>query len=313
MIPLSTLSLDAGQTGTKVRLDADGSAPIEFVLPGVRTDTALLPQLSRVAHEAYRRTGHAAATVAYGVSGLTDDGADVAELLALLGDIGTTRVLLAHDSVTSFLGTLGDARGAVIAAGTGVVTLGVGGSRVARVDGWGNIMGDAGSAYWIGREALDAAMRAYDGRGPETALLDTLRNRWPSVEDAYIDLQNDPNRVRVVASFAASVTELADADSTAGRICLQAARELSSSVVAALTRVGEPAGVYPAPDVSVVSAIGGVFRSKMIRARFEDLVREAVPSVEIQPPRGSGLDGVAALPELAAAHPLRTLIFDSSQ
>ena len=32
------------------------------------------------------------------------------------------------------------------------------------------MIGDEGSGYWIGREALAAVMRARDGRGPETQL-----------------------------------------------------------------------------------------------------------------------------------------------
>jgi N-acetylglucosamine kinase-like BadF-type ATPase len=35
-------------------------------------------------------------------------------------------------------------------------------------------MGDAGSGYWLGRAALDAVMRAHDGRGPATALTEVV-------------------------------------------------------------------------------------------------------------------------------------------
>ncbi len=79
-------------------------------------------------------------------------------------DTSIAEVALAHDSTTSYLGALGDEPGVMITSGTGVVTLAVGPDDVARVDGWGWIMGDSGSAYWIGRNALEAAMRGYDGR-----------------------------------------------------------------------------------------------------------------------------------------------------
>ena len=61
-----------------------------------------------------------------GISGLTDRDADAGALLELLRDTGIREAVLAHDSTTSFLGALGDARGAVVASGTGVVTLAVG-------------------------------------------------------------------------------------------------------------------------------------------------------------------------------------------
>lgn len=296
------LAVDAGQTGTKVRVEGGGRASIDRLYPGVRTNEPLLPQLARIAEALHQEVEEPLGVVALGVSGLTGPDADAGHLLALLGALGTRQVLLAHDSVTSFLGSLGDTRGAVIAAGTGVVTLGVGPTRVARVDGWGNIMGDAGSAYWIGREALEAAMRAYDGREAPTALVDVVRTRWPQIEDAYIDLQSDPDRVRVVASFAEAVTALSATDATAAQISLRAARELSRSVIAALERVAESG---EADALEHVSAIGGVFRSPQIRTRFEELVHEARPSVLIESAHGTGLDGAALLPTLAAGHALR--------
>lgn len=303
------LALDSGQTGTKVRMEAPGEAPIEFTLDGVRTNEKILPQLADFVREARGRVDRPVGVVTFGVSGLTEDDADAPRLQEGLTGLGVTRVVLAHDSVTSFLGALGDRRGAVIAAGTGVVTLAVGQNRVARVDGWGNIMGDAGSGYWIGREALDAVMRDHDGRGPATALTDAVRERWPDLEAAYIDLQNDPDRVRVVASFSAAVTRLAPSDSVAARICLGAARELAHSTAVALERVAEPdderGGAVP-----TVAAIGGVFRSDLIRTRFAELLRESV-DVELVEPAGHGIDGAVSLSRLDASHPLHALVSDT--
>lgn len=306
------LAIDAGQTATKVRMAADGEV-LDIVGPGVRTHEPLLPQLAETIRSAVADARFAPTDIAAGVSGLTSGEADAARLLALVADTGVRRVLLAHDSVTSFLGTLGDDRGAVVAAGTGVVTLGVGRDTVARIDGWGNIMGDAGSGYWIGREALDAVMRAYDGRGTETALTAVVRQRWDDLADAYVQLQGDPDRVRVVASLAEDVVALADRDSIAARICLAAARELALSAATALRRVGErPAAGAPEDAVARVSAIGGVFRSDLIRSRFELLVEGEVPGVVFEAPHGTGLDGVQALHTLAERHPLHALVSDAA-
>ena len=164
--------------------------------------------------------------------------------------------------------------------------------------------------YWIGREGLEAAMRAYDGRGSGTRLLDLLRDYWPDPETAYIQLQGDPSRVAVVASFAEHVASLAAEDSVAALILLKAARELSNSVVTALSRVADDADADEPP---VVCAIGGVFRSTTIRERFDELVREAIPRVQIVAPQGTGLDGAAALAALPDEHPLHSLIAVASR
>ncbi|TPX03194.1 hypothetical protein FJ656_18475, partial [Schumannella luteola] len=260
----TVLALDAGQTGIKVRMVRPAAEPVERVFPGVRTDQPLLPQLAAVAHEL--AAGAPVGVIAAGVSGLTSAESDAGELRVLVRDLAPGRVLLAHDSVTSYLGTLGDGNGAVVASGTGVVTLAVGAAGVARIDGWGYLMGDAGSGFWIGRAALDAVMRAHDGRGPSTSLTSVVRSRWPELEDAYVQLQSDPARVSVVAWFAEAVAAHATTDAVAERICRDAAEELALSVVTGLRRVG----AEPAP---VVSAIGGVFRGEAVRAAFEDAVR----------------------------------------
>lgn len=301
-----SVAIDAGQTAMKVRLQRADAATREVALDGIRTHEPLLPQLAEATRAVLRDTAQPLGLLSAGVSGLTDRDADAESLRVLLADVAPGQVMLTHDSVTSFLGTLGDECGVVVAAGTGVVTLGVGRRAVARVDGWGNIMGDAGSGYWIGREGLDAAMRAYDGRGEPTVLTDAVRERWPRIEDAYIDLQSHPDRIRVVAGFAETVSGFASTDAVSARICVAAARELAHSAATALARVADP---EETPDAApLVGAIGGVFRSTLIRARFEELLRGTVPRVRFEPPHGSALDGAAALAGLGPRHPLRALV-----
>ena len=339
------LALDVGQSTTKALAIGARHEPVEFDLPCVRTHQPVRPQLAElvtagIEEAEFTHRGVAVRRVALGVSGLTPEEGDAAELLRLLGPTSVQEVRLTHDSVTGYLGALGDARGAVVAAGTGAVTLGVGKSQVARVDGWGQL-GDAGSGYWMGREALHAAMRAYDGRGPGTALLETAFRRWPDIESAYIQVQNDPQVVRLMASFAQDAAELAVDDEVAGSICRRAAAELAHSTVTALRRVGEdverdvkysgcagyedhsrrtdlygddrvhspPAGGWrngePAPKVA---AIGGIFRSGIIAEEFRRHVQYAAPQARLVRPRGSGLDGVRTLFGLGEGHPLRQLV-----
>ncbi|MGC5169104.1 BadF/BadG/BcrA/BcrD ATPase family protein [Microbacterium sp. DT81.1] len=295
----AVLAIDAGQTGMKVRVRGASEPDVDLLFPGIRTHEPLLPQLAAVALQVAEQTGAHPDVVAAGVSGLTDRESDAGQLLSLVRSTGAREAMLAHDSITSFLGALGDVSGAVVAAGTGVVALGVGRRSVARVDGWGNIMGDAGSGYWIGREALDAVMRAHDGRGGPTALTDVVRERWPDLESAYIELQAAADRVRLVASFAQPVSELAATDAIAADICRRAAGELATTATAALTRTAEAGDRDRA-----VCAIGGIFSSTIIRNRFAELLHESVPGVHLESPRGTGLDGTAALPSLAPAHAL---------
>jgi len=80
-------------------------------------------------------------------------------------------VHVVDDMVTAFAagGTGGD--GLLLLAGTGAAAVRFAGHRpVERSDGMGWLLGDAGSAVWIGREVLRAAAADLDRRGPSTAL-----------------------------------------------------------------------------------------------------------------------------------------------
>ncbi|CAN5147647.1 hypothetical protein BH11ACT2_BH11ACT2_24230 [soil metagenome] len=292
------LAIDAGQSSSTARLvgsDRVGSDSVVVDLPAMRTDVPLLPQLAQTVVAASARLG-AVSGVAIGTTGLTPEDGSTAALLEFLGYLesaGVRSVVLAHDSITSYLGAVGETRGAVVAVGTGVVTLGVGAHSIARVDGWGNLVGDAGSAYWIGRAALDAVMRDFDGRGSATALTERVRGEFPDLTAAYIELQGDPDRVRRIASYARVVDEVHESDLVARGILEAAAAELVLSVRAALDRVGEAD-----TDAPRVCAIGGVMRSRGISLAFERRIRAVWPDADLGPSRGTGLDGAAALFDL---------------
>jgi glucosamine kinase len=299
----ATLTIDAGQTGIRALLHSESGQSEQFEFGGIRTDGALVPQLGEVVVRVASATGQRIGAVSAGISGFSKAETDPDELRALGAAHGVSEVYLAHDSVTSYLGALGDERGVVVAAGTGVVTLAVGATEVARIDGWGYLIGDAGSAYWLGRATLDAVMRAYDGRGPATALSAAMRAEFPDPEMAYLDLQADPLRVSRIAAYSRRATELAGTDAVAGSICDAAAAELVLSAATGLRRVGEADRVSP-----VVCGIGGVLRAPEISSRFERGLRALWPEVDIRPAITNALDGAGLLSRLSPASALRDRI-----
>lgn len=301
--PSVLVALDVGQTDIKARVVSEQGETLDLTLPGARTNTALFPQIAAAVAEVGHSTGLRATRVAVGSTGLTGAESDATDLLPLLPPT-VSALLLAHDSVTSYLGARGARPGVVVAAGTGVVTLAVGRDKVARIDGWGHTMGDSGSGFWIGREALRAAMRAYDGRGPVTALLAVVRTRWPDLEDAYVVLQSDPDWVRTVAGFARTVDELAATDPVAADILTRAGIRLGHAALTGLSRVRDAGDVDP-PEIS---ESGNVFRSARVRAAFEQCVLATHPDAVFAPPAGTGIEGSQALAVLEAGHPLSRLI-----
>lgn len=75
----------------------------------------------------------------------------------------SANVLLVHDALAAHAGALGGASGAIAIAGTGSVAYARNDNGdEATFGGWGYLFGDEGSAFWIAREVLAAAMRAQD-------------------------------------------------------------------------------------------------------------------------------------------------------
>ncbi|CAL8968286.1 hypothetical protein PROP_00251 [Propionicimonas sp. T2.31MG-18] len=294
------LALDAGQSGIRLRWE-HGLERLEGDAPGILTDRPLMPQVAEAAIAFLTEHRLTPTVLGVGSSGLVAP--EAAELLGLVAPAGITEVAVAHDSTTSYLGALGDSPGAVVAAGTGVVALAVGPRSVARVDGWGHLLGDAGSAFWIGRAGMDAAMRGYDGRGRMTRLTARLAELFPDLSTAYVELQSDHRRVSRIADFARVVDEAADTDPVAAGIMDAAAAELSESVLAGLRRVGLMGHEPPQ-----VCALGQVLRSRHVRDRFTSYLRMQWPSLTLTEPLGNALHGASLLANLGEDSPLAALV-----
>jgi len=76
------------------------------------------------------------------------------------------RVLVVHDA-RLVLPAVGLEDGIALIAGTGSVAYGWRGGREARAGGWGHLLGDEGSGYWVVREGIRLALADNDsGRPP---------------------------------------------------------------------------------------------------------------------------------------------------
>jgi N-acetylglucosamine kinase-like BadF-type ATPase len=83
-----------------------------------------------------------------------------------------TKILIVNDAVVAMVAVLGRLHGILVIGGTGSIVLGYNDHTGAttRCGGWGHLLGDEGSGYMIGLEALRAIMKEFDGRGQATSL-----------------------------------------------------------------------------------------------------------------------------------------------
>jgi N-acetylglucosamine kinase-like BadF-type ATPase len=138
--------------------------------------------------------------------------------------------------------------GVAVISGTGSIALGRNAEgMLVRVGGWGHVLGDEGSGFGIGREALQCAVRAADGRGPATALLESILDAWHLAAPESLLEQVYPTFDKTaIAALAPLVLALArDGDPMACRIEAHAANELALAVKTVARRLGFVSGPLP--------------------------------------------------------------------
>jgi N-acetylglucosamine kinase-like BadF-type ATPase len=163
-----------------------------------------------------------------------------------------------NDALIALVAGAGDAPAIVIIAGTGSIVYGRNAAgEAARAGGWGHMIGDEGSGYWIGREALAAVMRAGDGRGPETQLTAEILRHFEVTDVSRLprivyDRAQPRMAVAALGPLVQNVCEQGDAVAT--RILERAAEEIvlaARSVTMRLEMRGDAFTFYLA---------GGMFR-----------------------------------------------------
>jgi N-acetylmuramic acid 6-phosphate etherase len=195
---------------------------------------------------------------------------------ALLASLRAQRVAVTSDAVIAHAGALDGESGVVLIAGTGVVALAIGADGALRTaDGWGPWLGDEGGGAWIGAAGLRAALRAHDGRGPSTTLLDAARARFGAPETW-------PARLPDAAAVAAFAPDVLAARRDA------AALAIVSAAAEALAATARAVGAGP------VAMVGGLAGVQALRDRL-DLV----------PAAGDALDGALRLGEIHEPHVIR--------
>jgi len=164
-------------------------------------------------------------------------------------------VLVVPDGLLPFADGAAEPWGVVLIAGTGSLALALprgdtlsAATAADRCGGWGPLLGDEGSGHAIALAALKAAMRAADGRGPDTILHAALLKRFGAARAADLVACIHAPGVgrREIADAAREVLAAADVgDAVAAAILTGAAAELAAHVRTLADRNSLTAGVYP--------------------------------------------------------------------
>jgi N-acetylglucosamine kinase len=181
------------------------------------------------------------------------------------------RVGVDHDCRIALAGGLSGRPGIVLIAGTGSSCFGMNAAGEAwRSGGWGHVLADEGSGYWLGVEGLKAAVRAYDGRGAPTALLGQLQGHLglAHMDDIMHRLYvTKMSRAELAALAPIVIAAATDGDMIAQELIERGAQELADTVLAVAERLGFARGA------SELALTGGLFHAGAI---IVDPLRRAV-------------------------------------
>lgn len=168
--------------------------------------------------------------------------------------IGSDRFTVANDCVNGWAGSLNAKPGINLVLGTGQIGYGVdeeGNSM--RSGGWGPLLGDEASGYYIGLKLLNHFTKMSDGRSDKTILYDIIREKLDLTEDMEIIDKAEKMKRDEIASLSRIFTEALDKEDP---YCEKLLEEISKEAAAVIDSIIK--GLNFKEEVKV-SYSGGVF------------------------------------------------------
>lgn len=307
---MAVLGIDAGGTKTVCRIaDGHGQTLAEVRGPGANLQNAGELQVEKVLHDVIERATREAdvwpRSACIGMAGVdrAEDSAVVRGILSRL--VPRCDVVVVNDALIALEAGAPGAPGVVVIAGTGSIAYGRDDrGRAARAGGWGYVLADEGSGYWLGRHVLRRVLRAADGRGPATTLTPRVLAHYEVAQPR--DLVREVYAGRFKPSTVAAIASLAEVAADEGEawaldLIRSGAEELALSARAVLTRLDLASGpvllaggifrVVPRLREGVTATLGALAPAVRVSTLPDDPVAGAVSLAR------SAQDGTFVLPE----------------
>jgi N-acetylglucosamine kinase-like BadF-type ATPase len=330
----AVLAVDGGNSKSDLALVADDGALLASVRgPGMTgPDLAkALGLLTSLIDQAQRQAGGPRCPVARHLSAcvanadLPEEEEALAAALRAQGWTGTTEVVndtfavlragldaAAPDGLSPAAGSAAPAGGAAerhwgvaVTCGAGINCVGV--APDGRKTGFlalGNITGDWGGGHGLGQAALWWAMRAEDGRGPETALRGAVAAHFgvPSVREVAIGLHLGTISEASLGGLAPAVLAIAGGgDEVATGLVRRQAGEICAMALTVMRRLGLTGLATPVVlGGSVLAARNPMLTAGVIEGIRAGAPHAAVRITDVPPVAGAallGLDHLGAGPE----------------
>ena len=258
------LGIDAGGTKTVCQLaGANGEVLAEARRGGANLQAAGELEVEKVLHEVMEEAladrDVIPSAICLGIAGVDrpDDARVVRGIMRRIGY--KAKILVVNDALVALEAGAPAQPGVVVIAGTGSIAYGRNArNQAARAGGWGYVLGDEGSGYWIGRAALRAVLREADHRGPATRLTQLLLDYYgvPRAQDLIHQVYAATLRPAAIAAVAQCVmSAFRDGDEVAIGILRGAVDQLESFAMSVARRLELVGSAFP------FVLAGGIFRA----------------------------------------------------
>jgi N-acetylglucosamine kinase-like BadF-type ATPase len=289
------LAIDAGGTKTRCLLADDTrilaralTGSVKLMRVGETEATArlraMLTEVALTAGVGLEKVTH----TCIGLSGLSIDSVrqwGEREIRNLVGG----NLLLVGDEEIALDGAFRDGPGILVVAGTGSIVLGRAADQAFyRAGGWGPAIGDEGSGYWIGQEALRAGFWAND-RGVATTLLTEIGKLWDAKSIGEIvetaNARPGPD-FAIIAPTVARCAELGDELALA--ILQRAGVELAEQVALVALKMKESGGKRTPKAAYTGSVLENI---SLVRDAMIAALSKSSPRVKVVEGAVDALDG----------------------
>ena len=288
------LGIDGGGTRTRAAI-YDGDTRRAFAESGsikrLRVGAQVAEEnLRKVLKQAYEQAGVKGVQAAScGVASASMPG--IPEwITAVLRVFGVEQSEIVGDEVIALDAAFKGGPGILQIAGTGSNTIGRApdGSRES-AGGWSSRLGDEGSGYWIGVNAVRRALHAHDREQP-TGVLDAVGKIWGTKTIEELVNLGDSTPGPDFAALAPAIDKLAEAgDAVAVSVLKQASEDLAAFVLLVRAKLRRKHSLTTEVPVAWIGSVIG--KSKLVREPFFAGLRAVVPAIPILETEVAGIEG----------------------
>ncbi len=304
--------IDGGATRTRaVIAAADGTilgsgagGPSNYDNVGTDVAAASIREAVHAARAQARLGNEPLASMFLGMAGVVS-ATDRATIIRMVTDAQLAApgvVTVDHDIRIAHAGGLGGGEGIVLIAGTGSSSYGRTRDGRHHRTGWGFLLDDRGSGYFLGLQAMIATVMEADGRGGQTSLSGTVRSLFgiSDIDDILRAVYHAGVPVAQIASLAPAVIEAGESgDAVAINILATGARELARMVETVARALGFTGRPFP------VTMVGGlVDRPGFYRRLVVDALHDLLPGGTIVEPALPPVAGAVILALAATGTPI---------